>query len=83
MTQLYFTDGSALRVPVSVEGVAIDLTGVVGRIGLMDGMTFFLNRDGSYFHVVNRFFRACPTMGVRSRHILRAYAHDLSLIHIS
>jgi site-specific recombinase XerD len=77
MTQLYFTDGSALRVPVSVEGVAIDLTGVVGRIGLMDGMPFFLDRDGSYFHDVNRFFRACPTMGVRSRHSLRAYAHDI------
>ena len=77
MTQLYFTDGSALRAPVSVEGVAIDLTGVVGRIGLMDGMPFFLDRDGSYFHDVNRFFRACPTMGVRSRHSLRAYAHDI------
>ena len=77
MTQLYFTDGSALRAPVSVEGVAVDLTGVAGRFGLMDGMPFLLDRDGSYLHDVNRFFRACPTMGVRSRHSLRAYAHDI------
>ena len=77
MTQLYFTDGSALRAPVSVEGVAVDLSGVAGRIGLMDGMPFFLDRDGSYLHDVNRFFRACPTMGVCSRHSLRAYAHDI------
>ena len=77
MTQLYFTDGSALRAPVSVEGVAVDLTGVACRIGLMDGMPFFLDRDGSYLHDVNRFFRACPTMGVCSRHSLRAYAHDI------
>jgi site-specific recombinase XerD len=81
MTQLYFTDGSALRTPVSVEGVPADLsvslTEAAGRIGLMDGMPFFLDRDGSYLHDVNRFFRACPTMGVRSRHSLRAYAHDI------
>ena len=43
----------------------------------MDGMPFFLDRDGSYMHELNRFFRACPTMGVRSRHSLRAYAHDI------
>lgn len=81
MTQLYFTDGSALRAPVSVEGVPVDLsvslTEAAGRIGLMDGMPFFLDRDGSYLHEENRFFRACPTMGVRSRHSLRAYAHDI------
>ena len=77
MTQLDCTDGSTLRAPVSVEGVAVDLTGVAGRFGLMDGMPFLLDRDGSYLHDVNRFFRACPTMGVRSRHSLRAYAHDI------
>jgi site-specific recombinase XerD len=81
MTQLYFTDGLALRAPVSVEGVPADLSASVtkaaDRIGLMDGMPFFLDRDGSYMHELNRFFRACPTMGVRSRHSLRAYAHDI------
>lgn len=81
MTQLYFTDGSALRAPVSVEGVPADLsvslTEAADRIGLMDGMPFFLDRDGSYMHELNRFFRACLTMGVRSRHSLRAYAHDI------
>ena len=81
MVQLYFTDGSALCSRVSVEGVPVDLsvslTEAAGRIGLMDGMPFFLDRDGSYLQEVNRFFRACPTMGVRSRHSLRAYAHDI------
>jgi site-specific recombinase XerD len=81
MTQLYFTDGSSLRAPVSVEGVPVDLsvslTEAAGRIGVMDGMPFFLDRDGSYLHGINRFFRACPTMGVRSPRSLRAYAHDI------
>ncbi|WP_281985415.1 hypothetical protein [Thalassorhabdomicrobium marinisediminis] len=81
MVQLYFTDGLALRAPVSVEGILVDLseslTEAAGRIGLMDGMPFFLDRDGSYMHELNRFFRACPTMAVRSRHSLRAYAHDI------
>jgi site-specific recombinase XerD len=81
MAQLYFTDSLALRAPVSVEGVPADLsasmTKAADRIGLMDGMPFFLDRDGSYMHELNRFFRACPTMGVRSRHSLRAYAHDI------
>ena len=81
MTQLYFTDGLALRVPVSVEGVpavlSASVTEAADRIGLMDGMPFFLDRGGSYMHELNRFFRACPTMGVRSRHSLRAYAHDI------
>lgn len=81
MTQLYFTDGSALRAPGSVAGVPADLsvslTEAADRVGLMDGMPFFLGRDGSYMHELNRFFRACPTMGVRSRHSLRAYAHDV------
>lgn len=81
MTQLYFTDGSALRAPVSVEGLPTDLSRSLAeaadRIGLVDGMPFYLDRDGSYLHELNRFFRACPTMGVRSRHSLRAYAHDI------
>jgi site-specific recombinase XerD len=81
MTQLYFTDGSALREPVSVEGVPADfseaLSEAAERVGVADGMPFFLDRDGSYLHELNRFFRACPTMGVRSRHSLRAYAHDI------
>lgn len=81
MAQLYFTDGLALRAPVSVEGVPADLSmslaNAADKIGVMDGMPFFLDRDGSYLHELNRFFRACPTMGVRSRHSLRAYAHDI------
>jgi len=81
MTQLYFTDVSSLRAPVSVGGVPVDLSSsladAIDRISMMDGMPFFLDRDGTYLHDVNRFFRACPTMGVRSRHSLRAYAHDI------
>jgi hypothetical protein len=46
--------------------------------GLVDGMPFILGDDGSYDHDLNRFFRACPTMGVRSLNSLRAYARDIS-----
>ena len=40
-------------------------------------MPFILGDDGSYDHNLNRFFRACPTMGVRSLNSLRAYARDI------
>jgi hypothetical protein len=38
--------------------------------GLVDGMPFILDDDGAYDINLNRFFRACPTMGVRSMHSL-------------
>jgi hypothetical protein len=47
------------------------------KFGLVDGMPFILGDDGSYDHDLNRFFRACPTMGVRSLNSLRSYARDI------
>jgi len=45
--------------------------------GLVDGMPFILDDDGAYDINLNRFFRACPTMGVRSMHSVKAYARDI------
>jgi site-specific recombinase XerD len=47
------------------------------RAGVSDRMPFILDDDGSYDPDLNRFFRACPTMGVRSPNSLRAYGRDL------
>lgn len=81
MPQLYFTDLGALRRPAIVDGVTYELSEEVieaaQRFGLVDGMPFILGHDGSYDHDLNRFFRACPTMGVRSLNSLRAYARDI------
>lgn len=81
MQQLFFTELSELRSPVMVDGIAVGLSGHVvdaaQHVGLVDGMPFFLDHDGKYDGDLNRFFRACPTMGVRSRESLRAYAHDI------
>lgn len=81
MPQLYFTDLGALRRSVVVDGVAHELSDEViaatESFGLVDGMPFILDRDGCYDHDLNRFFRACPTMGVRSLNSLRAYARDI------
>ncbi|WP_292053730.1 site-specific integrase [Mesorhizobium sp.] len=46
-------------------------------LGLIDGMPFILDVSGNYDHDLSRFFRACPTMGVRSMNSLRAYARDI------
>jgi hypothetical protein len=43
--------------------------------GVVDGMPFVL--DGAYDLDLNRFFRACPTMGVRSMHSVNAHARDI------
>jgi site-specific recombinase XerD len=40
-------------------------------------MPFILDDDGAYDINLNRFFRACPTMGVRSMHSVKAYARDI------
>jgi site-specific recombinase XerD len=81
MPQLHFTDLGALRRSVFAGGVTHELSEEViaatKSIGLVDGMPFILGRDGSYDHDLNRFFRACPTMGVRSLNSLRAYARDI------
>ena len=81
MPQLYFTDLRALCRPAIVDGVSHDLPAEIivtaEAVGLVDGMPFILGDDGSYDHNLNRFFRACPTMGVRSLNSLRAYARDI------
>jgi len=81
MPQLYFTDLGALRGLAIVDGVTHELSEEViaaaQSFGLVDGMPFILGHDGSYDHDLNRFFRACPTMGVRSLNSLRAYARDI------
>lgn len=81
MPQLFFTDLSALRQSVTVDGVVHELSAeeitVAENLGLTDGMPFILGDDGSYDHELNRFFRACPAMGVRSPNSLRAYGRDI------
>lgn len=81
MPQLYFTDLGALRRAVIVDGITHELSDeaieATESFGLVDGMPFILGQDGSYDHDLNRFFRACPTMGVRSLNSLRSYARDI------
>ena len=81
MSQLYFTDLAALRRPAIVDGLAHELPAeaiaAVELAGLSDGMPFILDDGGGYDLDLNRFFRACPTMSVRSSNSLRAYARDL------
>jgi site-specific recombinase XerD len=79
--QLYFTDVSALR-PSDVIGGLTPLLSAAAiaaaeRSGLSDGIPFILDADGGYDLHLNRFFRSCPTMGVRSPNSLRAYGRDL------
>lgn len=79
--QLYFTDLSALRSPGAADGMTPHLCAAAiaaaHRCGLSDGIPFILGDDGAYDPDLNRFFRACPTMGVRSPNSLRAYGRDL------
>lgn len=81
MPQLFFTDLSTLRRSVTVDGsvytLSTDEIAASENIGLVDGMPFILGDDGSYDHDLNRFFRACPTLGVRSPNSLRAYGLDI------
>ena len=81
MPQLFFTDLSALGHSVTLDGTTHELSAddiaAAGSIGLVEGMPFILEKDGSYDHHLNRFFRSGPTMGVRSLNSLRAYARDI------
>jgi site-specific recombinase XerD len=81
MPQLYFTDLSTLRQSVTVDGVVHILSvaevAAAEKLGLADGMPFILGDNGNYDHDLNRFFRACPTLGVRSPNSLRAYGRDI------
>lgn len=81
MPQLFFTDLSALRQSVTVDGVVRALSAkeiaVAETLGLADEIPFILGRDRGYDQDLNRFFRACPTLGVRSPNSLRAYGRDI------
>ncbi|MDA9391611.1 integrase [Bradyrhizobium sp. CCBAU 45394] len=81
MPELYFADLAALHRPAIVDGVTHELPAetiaAVQATGVNDGMPFILDDCGGYDHDLNRFFRACPTMGLRSVNSLRAYARDL------
>jgi site-specific recombinase XerD len=81
IAQLFFTDIFALRGSTMVDGTPFALSAAVitaaESAGLVDDMPFILGDDGVYQHDLNRFFRACPTMGVRSLNSLRAYARDI------
>lgn len=83
MPQLYFTDLAALRRPTIADGVIPELPpetiAAVEATGVTDGMPFILDDRGGYDLDLNRFFRACPTMGLRSANSLRAYARDLAV----
>ena len=79
--QLYFTDLGALSrqlplndLSVNVAPGALDMAELAG---LIDGMPFILMDDGSYDLDLNRFFRACPSMGARSPNTWRSYARDI------
>ncbi len=79
--KLFFTDLSSLPSTVAIDGQVHGLTpdeiSAANSCGLVEGMPFILHDDGSYDHQLNRFFRSCPTMGVRSLNSLRAYARDI------
>ncbi|PCI43164.1 MAG: integrase [Alphaproteobacteria bacterium] len=81
MPQLCFTDLDALDSVVTLDGVtsklSVETIALARSFGLVDGMPFILSDDGSYDHDINRFFRTCPTMGVRSLNSLRAYGRDI------
>jgi site-specific recombinase XerD len=76
--QLFITDTRVLMRDLVTDSAACTLpSDVVTRTGLIDGVPFILDDDGRYDSDLNRFFRACPTMGVRSPNSLKAYAFDI------
>jgi site-specific recombinase XerD len=81
LPQLCFTDLSSLSKTAKRDDLPLALTAEeqvgAAALGLVDGMPFILGDDGSYDHHLNHFFRACPTLGVRSMNSLRAYARDI------
>lgn len=81
MPKLYFTDLSSLSKTANLNGLTLALSPeervAAPSLGLVEGMPFILGDDGDYDHQINRFFRACPTLGVRSMNSLRAYARDI------
>ena len=81
MPKLYFTDLSSLSKTANLNGHTLALSpeerAAATSLGLVEGMPFILGEYGGYDHQINRFFRACPTLGVQSMNSLRAYARDI------
>ena len=82
MPQLYFTEltafgGSGMVPQGGLPAFSAAAIAAAEKAGLSEGMPFILDDDGRYDLELNRFFRACPTMGVRSPNSLRAYGRDL------
>lgn len=49
------------------------------RLGLSDGVPFFLDEDGHYDRDINRFLRNLPVLGAKSTKTWLAYACDIGL----
>lgn len=81
MIRLFFTDFSAMRRPIVVHGKRLQLSSdsiaSAAAVGVADGIPFILDADGSCDYDLNRFFRECPSMGLRSPSSVRSYALDL------
>ena len=79
--QLYFTDLGALSRQLPLNDLSVNVApgtlDMAELAGLIDGMPFILMDDGSYDLDLNRFFRACPSMGARSPNTWRSYARDI------
>lgn len=81
MPQLFFSNSRMLRLTGSKPDVSDALLSralnSLERAGITDGIPFILDDQGRYDAALNRFFRVCPTMGLRSANSLRAYAFDI------
>lgn len=81
MPQLHFTDVSVAGRPDRLAAAGGDFWSAIAdprdRPELVDGTPFIVGDDGSYDLQLNRFFRECPSIGVRSANSVRAYARDL------
>jgi site-specific recombinase XerD len=79
--QLHFTDTALPVHPIQSDGVIpIPANNSVHDMDfpeLVAGIPFILGDDGTYDTDLNRFFRECPSMGIRSLNSVRAYAHDI------
>jgi len=80
LPQLHFTDCAVSNglFPVRRELPDSDAVPIALECSdLIDGTPFILGDDGAYDLDLNRFFRECPGVGVRSPNSVRAYARDI------
>jgi site-specific recombinase XerD len=79
MPQLHFTDTSVIVSLAASTLCPPPLRTIAAPDcpALVDGIPFILGDDGSYDLDLNRFFRECPSIGIRSPNSVRAYARDI------